>query len=96
MQVLLKPILTEKMIGLGEKLGQYAFEVEKRADKLEIKTAVEDMYDVKVDSVRTTIYAGKRKSRNTKRGVIEGKTKSFKKAIVKLKEGDSIDFYSNI
>ena len=61
-----------------------------------IKKAVEDMYGVTVDSVNTMVYAGKSKSRYTRTGIIQGRTNSFKKAIVTLAEGDTIDFYSNI
>ncbi len=96
MDILKKPIVTEKMTGLGEKLNRYGFIVDKRANKIEIKKAVEEMYDVRVDAVNTIIYGGKAKSRYTKTGVITGKTTSFKKAIVTLADGDNIDFYSNI
>ena len=96
MDILKKPIVTEKMTGLGEKLNRYGFIVDKRANKIEIKKAVEEMYDVRVDAVNTIIYGGKAKSRYTKAGVITGKTTSFKKAIVTLADGDNIDFYSNI
>jgi large subunit ribosomal protein L23 len=96
MNILLKPIVTEKMTDLGEKLNQYGFLVEKRANKIQIKKAVEEMYGVSVESVNTMVYAGKNKSRYTKTGIIAGRTKSFKKAVVTLTDGDSIDFYSNI
>ena len=96
MDILKKPIVTEKMTGLGEKLNRYGFIVDKRANKIEIKKAVEEMYDVRVDAVNTIIYGGKAKSRYTKTGVVTGKTTSFKKAIVTLADGDNIDFYSNI
>ena len=96
MEVLFRPILTEKMTKLGEKLNRYGFIVDKRADKLQIRKEVEDLYGVKVDSVNTIRYAGKRKSRYTKAGFVEGRTNAYKKAIVTLKEGQAIDFYSNI
>ncbi|MFO7923354.1 MAG: 50S ribosomal protein L23 [Bacteroidales bacterium] len=96
MDILKKPIITEKMTNLGEKLNRYGFIVDKRANKIEIKKAVEEMYDVRVDAVNTIVYGGKAKSRYTKTGIIEGKTNSFKKAIVTLADGDNIDFYSNI
>jgi large subunit ribosomal protein L23 len=96
MDILKKPIVTEKMTGLGEKLNRYGFIVDKRANKIEIKKAVEEMYDVRVDAVNTINYGGKSKSRYTKTGIIAGKTGSFKKAIVTLAEGEVIDFYSNI
>lgn len=96
MDIIKKPIITEKMTNLGEKLNRYGFIVDKRANKIQIKKAVEEMYDVRVDAVNTIIYGGKSKSRYTKTGIIHGKTASFKKAIVTLAEDDEIDFYSNI
>lgn len=96
MDILHKPVITEKMTNLGEKLNRYGFIVDKRANKLQIKKAIEDMYGVSVASVNTMRYAGKNKSRYTKTGMIAGKTASFKKAVVSLAEGDTIDFYSNI
>ncbi|MFO7868484.1 MAG: 50S ribosomal protein L23 [Bacteroidales bacterium] len=96
MNILEKPLITEKMSGITEKLNQYGFIVSTGADKEQIKEAVEKKYDVTVVSVNTIRYAGKRKSRYTKSGMISGKSKSFKKAIVTLKDGDQIDFYSNI
>lgn len=96
MKVIIKPIVTEKMTELGEKLNRYGFVVDKRANKLQIKDAVEELYNVSVTSVNTMVYAGKEKSRYTKSGVIVGRTNSFKKAVVTLAEGDQIDFYSNI
>lgn len=96
MDILLKPIVTEKMTEKGENLNQFGFIVHKNANKIQIKNAVEEMYGVTVESVNTMIYAGKSKSRYTRTGLITGKSKSFKKAIVTLAEGDTIDFYSNI
>ena len=96
MNVIIKPIVTEKMTALSEKYNRYGFVVDRRADKLQIKKAVEDMYGVKVDSVNTLIQRGKDTSRYTKAGMIKGKKSSFKKALVQLKEGDQIDFYSGI
>ncbi|PLX08179.1 MAG: 50S ribosomal protein L23 [Marinilabiliales bacterium] len=96
MEVLIRPIITEKMTKLGETLNRYGFIVDKRADKLQIKNAVEKMYDVNVEAVNTMRYGGKTKTRYTKTGVQRGKTASFKKAIVTLVEGEIIDFYSNI
>ncbi len=96
MAIILKPIVTEKMTGLGEKFNRYGFRVEKTANKIEIKQAVEAMYNVTVIDVNTLIAAPKVKSRYTRSGVISGKTEAYKKAIVTLKEGDQIDFYSNI
>lgn len=96
MNILIKPIVTEKMTAQGERFNRYGFVVDKKASKLQIKKAVEGLYNVSVDTVNTMIYGGKKKSRYTKSGVIAGKTNSYKKAIVTLVEGDTIDFYSNI
>ena len=96
MDIIIKPIVTEKMTELGEKLNRYGFIVEKGANKIQIKKAVEELYNVEVDAVNTMRYGGKAKSRFTKTGVISGKTASFKKAIITLAEGEVIDFYSNI
>ncbi len=96
MDILLKPIVTEKMTAQGEDLNRYGFRVAMKANKIQIKKAVEEMYDVTVASVNTMRYAGKKKSRNTRGGMTIGKTSSFKKAIITLAEGDTIDFYSNI
>jgi len=96
MGIIIKPIITEKMTALGEKLGRYGFVVDKHANKLQIKKAVKELYGVEVEEVNTMTYAGKLKSRNTKSGVLTGKTNSFKKAIITLAKGESIDFYSNI
>lgn len=96
MTVLKKPLITEKSTRQSEKLGQYSFIVEKTATKPEIKVAIEKMYDVKVTSVSTSVYAGKAKSRFTKRGQFNGRKPSFKKAIITVKEGQTIDFFANI
>lgn len=96
MSILLRPIVTEKMTAQGEDMNRYCFIVDKRANKLEIKKAVEELYDVSVISVNTMSYKGKRKMRYTRTGIVSGNTKSFKKAIITLNEGDTIDFYSNI
>jgi large subunit ribosomal protein L23 len=96
MDILKKPIITEKMTMLGEKRNQYAFRVDKRANKFQIRKAIEEMYGVSVEAVNTMRYAGKSKSRQTKAGFVEGRTDSFKKALVTLKDGETIDFYSNI
>ena len=96
MDILLKPIVTEKMTAQGEDMNRFGFIVQKKANKIQIKKAVEEMYGVNVVSVNTMVYAGKSKSRYTRTGIINGRTKSFKKAIVTLAEGDTIDFYSNI
>ncbi len=96
MSILIEPIITEKMTDKSEKLNQYGFIVKKSANKIEIKKAVEKLYNVTVESVNTMVYGGKRRDRYTKRGLIKGRTNSFKKAIVTLTDGDTIDFYSNI
>ena len=96
MNIIIKPIVTEKMTAESEKHNRFGFVVDRRATKIDIKKAVEALYDVKVTAVNTMNYQGKKKSRYTKAGVIEGRTASFKKAIVTLVEGDNIDFYSNI
>ncbi len=96
MNILLKPLVTEKMISQNENLNRFGFLVEKKANKIQIKKAVEEMYGVTVESVNTMRYGGKVKSRFTRGGVQTGKTNSYKKAIVTLAEGDTIDFYSNI
>lgn len=96
MGVILKPVITEKMTEKGEKLHQFGFIVAKKANKIQIKSEVETLYNVQVVSVSTMTYSGKRKSRFTKAGVLSGKTNAFKKAVVTLAEGDSIDFFSNI
>ncbi|MDP4210381.1 MAG: 50S ribosomal protein L23 [Bacteroidota bacterium] len=95
-EVLFRPIVTEKLTTLGEKLNRYGFIVDKRANKVEIKKAVEELYGVTVAAVNTLRYAGKVKSRFTKSGVITGQKNSYKKAIITLNEGEKIDFYSNI
>jgi large subunit ribosomal protein L23 len=96
MGIIVKPIVTEKMTQLGEKLNRYGFRVQKGANKIEIKQAVEKMYDVTVTDVNTLIVAPKKKSRNTKSGVVKGKTSAYKKAIITVNAGETIDFYSNI
>lgn len=117
MEILEKPIVTEKFAALSERnivvgkkgnkkgrpdtrkhitLSQYAFQVNPAANKIQIKEAVEKMYNVKVEAVNTINCSGKVKSRLTKAGYIVGKGKNYKKAIVTLKDGDKIDFYSNI
>lgn len=95
-EVLIKPIITEKANNQQEKLKRYAFKVSKRANKLEIKKAVEDFYGVSVIDVNTLVVPGKNKTRYTKAGFIKGVRPSFKKALVTLAEGDTIDLYANI
>jgi len=96
MDIIIKPVITEKMTEMGETLNRYGFVVNRKANKLQIKKAVEDLYGVEVLSVNTMTYRGKTKSRFTKTGIISGKTASYKKAIITVAEGETIDFYSNI
>jgi large subunit ribosomal protein L23 len=96
MGIIIKPLVTEKMTSLTDKLNRFGFVVRPDANKLEIKREVEALYNVTVVSVNTIKYAGKSKSRYTKAGLINGRTNAYKKAIVTLKEGDTIDLYSNI
>ena len=96
MSVIIKPIITEKLTAAGEKLNRFGFIVAKNANKIDIKRAVEKLYGVSVETVNTQNYIGKVKSRNTTQGVAIGLVNRSKRAIVTLKQGDSIDFYSNI
>jgi large subunit ribosomal protein L23 len=96
MNVLIKPIITEKMTAESELYNRYGFYVDPRANKLQIKDAVEKTYNVSVKKVRTMNYGPTRKSRYTKTGIQHGKTNAKKKAIIDVVEGDMIDFYSNL
>jgi large subunit ribosomal protein L23 len=110
MAILIKPIVTERMTAITDKSAQarkkkdgsapvncvYGFYVDPSANKIQIKKAVEDKFGVSVVNVNTLNYAGKSKSRYTKKGLIQGKTAAYKKAFVTLKDGDQIDFYANI
>ena len=97
MSVIIKPLVTEKMTKITEKMSnRYGFIVEKKADKLQIAKAVEALYDVKVVKVNTLIAPAKKRNRYTKAGIISGRVPSYKKAIVTLAEGNTTDFYSNI
>lgn len=97
MSIILKPIVTEKMTKITEKLGRVGFLVDVAANKIEIKKAVEEMYNVKVLDVNTLNHAGKRKSRYTKKaGFVQGRTNATKKAFITLAKGETIDFYSSI
>ena len=95
MNVLKRPLVTEKYTAMNE-VGKYAFEVEKKANKVEIKKAVEKLYGVTVEKISTMRTQGKLKSIYTKAGAVTGRKPSVKKAIVTLKAGDVIDFYSTI
>ncbi|MBQ7942335.1 MAG: 50S ribosomal protein L23 [Muribaculaceae bacterium] len=96
MNIMIKPIVTEKANALSEKLNRYTFSVSPDANKFQIKSLIEELYGVKVVSVNTMNYEGKKKQRYTKAGIIRGKKPAFKKAVVTLAEGETIDFYSNI
>lgn len=96
MDIIIKPVITEKMTDMGETMNRYGFIVNRKANKLQIKSAIEELYGVEVLAVNTMTYRGKSKSRFSKTGVITGKTASYKKAIITVAEGESIDFYSNI
>ncbi len=93
---MIKPVLTEKMTAIGEKMARYGFVVERSANKIAIKDAVEKAYGVKVADVNTVIYMGKAKRRYTKNGLQVGRSNHTKKAVVTLQAGDKIDFYANI
>ena len=96
MGIIIKPIVTEKLTVQGEKLNRYGFIVDREANKLQIKAAVEQLYNVTVADVNTVNYNGKRKARYTKAGMLKGRTNHFKKAYVTLAGEDKIDFYANI
>jgi large subunit ribosomal protein L23 len=97
MSVIVKPIFTEKQTAITEKFeNRYGFIVVPSANKVEIKKAVETLYNVHVESVNTMKYDGKERSRYSKSGAVKGRTSSYKKAIVTLKKGETIDLFSNI
>jgi large subunit ribosomal protein L23 len=95
-EVLVKPILTEKANNQQEKLRRYAFKVNRKANKLEIKKAVEDFYGVAVVDVNTVVVPGKNKTKFTKAGFIKGVKPAYKKAYITVAEGETIDLYANI
>ncbi len=95
-RILIRPIITEKAELLTEKLNQYSFMVDKKANKIEIRKAVEDMYGVSVEAVNTMVMPGKVKNRSTRSGILRGRISSFKKAVVTLTQGEEIDFYGDI
>ena len=95
--VMIKPILSEKANNQQEKLRRYTFRVDKKANKLEIKRAVENFYGVTVTDVNTVVAPAKSKTRYTKAGFfIAGQKSSYKKAFVTIAAGETIDLYSNI
>jgi large subunit ribosomal protein L23 len=95
-EVLIKPILSEKTNAQQEKLHRYAFKVARKANKLEIKKAVEEFYGVNIIDVNTLVVPGKNKTRYTKKGFVKGQKPAYKKALVTIAAGDTIDLYSNI
>ena len=95
MGILIRPLLTEKFTSLNNQ-GKYGFEVELKANKVEIKKAVEKLYGVKVEGVQTMRQIGKSKSRSTRNRVTAGNTQTYKKAVITVAEGEVIDFYEGI
>ena len=95
-QILIKPVITEKADALSEKSGKYTFVVDRGANKIEIKKAVSELYSVEVAKVNTMIMPSKARNRNTKRGFIQGRVSGYKKAIVTLAEGETINFFGDI
>ena len=96
MDIMIKPIVTEKATKLTEQLNRYTFRVSLNANKYQIKSLVEQLYGVKVVNVNTLVVRGKNKSRWTQSGLLRGKTVAYKKAFITVGEGETIDFYSNI
>ena len=96
MSIIIKPIITEKITKDGEIFNRFGFVVDKNANKIQIKNAVEAAFGVNVVNVNTMNYRADRSVKYTKSGLISGKTNAEKKAFVKVKEGESIDFYNNI
>ena len=96
MNILIRPIITEKATADSEDNNRFAFVVDKRANKIEIKKAVESFYGVNVENVRTMIMPQKRSIKYTKAGMVEGGKGSYKKAIIEVRSGETIDLYSNI
>ena len=96
MKVIFEPIITEKATNDSELRNRYSFVVSRDANKIQIKNAVQEKYNVTVEKVRTQIYGSERKTKFTKRGVQRTKTNIKKKAIVDIQDGESIDFYNNL
>ncbi len=94
--VLIRPVLSEKVNKLSEKFNRFTFIVDRKANKLEIKKAVEEFYGIQVEEVNTLVMPSKAKSRNTKSGIVSGRKPAKKKAIVKVAEGETIDLYGNV
>ncbi len=96
MGILIRPVITEKATADSEDNNRFAFVVDRKANKLQIRTAIEEVYGVHVENVRTMIIPGKKKSRFTRNGVVSGNTGAYKKAVVEVRSGETIDLYSNI
>lgn len=96
MGILIRPIITEKANLDSEVNNRFSFVVDKRANKIEIKKAIEELYGVNIERIRTMVVPGKSKTRFTKNGVISGNSGSYKKAVVHVRSGETIDLYSNI
>ena len=96
MNILIKPIISEKMQAVSEKFNRYGFIVDRKATKSQIKFAIQEVYGVRVDKINTLVQRGKEQTRNTKAGVIRGQKNSVKKAIVFVNKEDKIDIYSSI
>lgn len=94
-QILIRPIITEKSTKLADKRSTYTFVVNKNANKIEIRSAVESMFNVSVERVNTAIMPGKPKSRSTKTTIVRGTKSSYKKAYVTLVAGETIDLFGN-
>ncbi|GAB4245304.1 MAG: 50S ribosomal protein L23 [Saprospiraceae bacterium] len=94
--ILIKPVITEKADALSENSNKYTFVVNKKANKIEIGKAVADMYNVEVKSVNTMVMPAKAKNRNTRRGIIRGRVSSYKKAVVTLADGETINFFGDL
>ena len=94
--IIIKPVISEKSENLSDKVNQYTFIVDKKANKIQIKNEVEQLYGVQVQRVNTMIMPGKAKSRSTRSGITKGMKSSYKKAIVTVVEGEMIDLYGEI
>lgn len=95
-EILIRPIITEKAEILSEDLNQYSFIVHRKANKIEIKKAVESIYNVQVESVNTMVMPGKLKNRTTRSGILKGRVPAYKKAVVTLEQGEEIDFFGDL
>jgi large subunit ribosomal protein L23 len=96
MNILIKPIITEKATADAEDQNQFSFVVHRDANKIQIREAIQTIYNVNVESVNTMVVAGKRKMRYTKTGILSGTTGAYKKAVVTVRSGETLDLYSNI